>query len=178
VTSVLATLLLASLAGGIYSLARPAFLTQTTGDTTTYRVSPDSARRSAALLALAVATAITLLRRNVGPQLSWLAGVLLTIALACAVPVWHQFAIEVAVTPDAMTAPLRGGLLPGPPTTLNFADLTDLRFEGQNTGKRYQLCRTKNRQEIELDMGPLFTAAAEQLEANARAHDVHVWHSF
>jgi hypothetical protein len=178
VTLIVAGVLLAALATGIYSIARPSIVIETSGDVTTYRVSPDSTRRGALLLALAVLSAIVLLRREIGSQLKWIGGVLLTVAIACFVPLWHQAECQVTVTPDTITAPLRGGLFPGAATAINFADLSDLYFRGENSGTRYQICRTKKKAEIELDMGPLFSAALEQVEANARAHSVHVWHSF
>jgi hypothetical protein len=177
-TGVILLILVAALAGGVCSLARPSFSVETTGETTDYRVDPDSIRRSAALLAVAVASAITLLRREISPRLKRFAGIGLTVALASAAPLWHHAAARVILTPDTITVPLRGGLFPGRPTVLHFADLSDIYFQGERSGNRFQICRTRNNQQIELDCGPLSRIVSDPIETAARAHDVRVQHSF
>jgi hypothetical protein len=171
-------LLLASLTGAITSLARPSFTIQTSGETTEYRVAPASIERSAILLAVSVVSATALLLREIPRRLKKLAGSALVVALASTVPLWHHAVCRVTVTPETFTAPLRGGLFPGQLTVLRFADLADIFFQGERTGSRYQICRTRKNVRIELDCGPLSTILSGDIETPARAHQVRVFHSF
>jgi hypothetical protein len=176
VTNVLMLVLLAALAGGIFSLARPVVTIETVGDATHYRIDPDSVRRSAALLVLATATAIALIRREISRELKKIVAAMLTVALVCLVPVWHQSACHVIVTPDAVTAPLRGGLFPGSATTVQFDVLADIFFLGEQRASPYQIFRTKTGARIDLDFGSASAAATGQVEANAIAHGARVHH--
>jgi hypothetical protein len=176
VTNVLTLVLLAALAGAILSLARPVVTIETVGDATHYRVNPDSVRRSAALLVLAAATAVALIRREISRGLKKIAAALLTVAVVCLVPVWHQSACHVIVTPDSVTAPLRGGLFPGGATTIQLDGLADIFFRGEQQGSPYQIFRTKTGERIDLDFGSASAAATGQVEANATAHGARVHH--
>ena len=178
VTNVIVVVLLAALAGGIFSLARPALAIETVGDATHYRIDPESVRRSAALLVLAAATAFALLRREVSRELKKISGILLTAAVVCLVPVWHQSACHVIVTPATVTAPERGGLFPGAPTTVPLDNLADIYFQGERRGSRFQIFRTKTGERIDLDFGSAAAAATEQVDANATALGVRIHHSF
>jgi hypothetical protein len=178
VTQLLALVMLAALAGGILSLARPALVIETVGDATHYRIDPESVRRSAALPVLAAATAVALLRREVSRDLKKLSGILLTAAVVCLVPVWHQSACHVIVTPATVTAPERGGLFPGAPTTVPLDNLADIYFQGERRGSRFQIFRTKTGERIDLDFGSAAAAATEQVDANATAFGVRIHHSF
>jgi hypothetical protein len=178
VTNLITLVLLAALAGGIVSLARPSLSVETVGDATHYRVDPESVRRSAALLVFAAAAAVTLLRREVNWGLKRIAGMLLTAAVVCLVPVWHQSACHVIVTPATVTAPARGGLFPGSATTIQLDGLADIFFQNERTGSPYQIFRTKTGERIDLDFGAASAAASEQVAANANAFGVRVHHSF
>ena len=178
VTSVLTLVLLAALAGGIFSLARPSLIIETVDDATHYRVDPECVRRSAALLVLAAAATFALIRRNVTRGLKKLAVMLMTVAVVCLLPVWHQSACHVIVTPTTVTAPLRGGLAPGAMTTVGLDNLADIYFQGERTGSRYQIFRTKAGGRIDLDFGPAAATATAQVDANAQALGVRVHHSF
>jgi hypothetical protein len=178
VTNVLMLVLLAALAGGIASLARPALTIETVGDATHYRIDPESVRRSAALLVFAAAAAVTLLRREVNWGLKRIAGMLLTAAVVCLVPVWHQSACHVIVTPATVTAPARGGLFPGSATTIQLDGLADIFFQNERTGSPYQIFRMKTGGRTDLDFGAASAAATEQVAANANALGVRIHHSF
>jgi hypothetical protein len=103
---------------------------------------------------------------------------LLTVAVVCLVPVWHQSACHVIVTPATVTAPERGGLFPGAPTTVPLDNLADIYFQGERRGSRFQIFRTKTGERIDLDFGSAAAAATEQVDANATAFGVRIHHSF
>jgi len=125
---------------------------------------------------LAAATAVALIRREISRGIKKIAAALLTVAMVCLVPVWHQSACHVIVTPDTVTAPLRGGLFRGGATTIQLDGLADIFFRGEQHGSPYQIFRNKTGERIDLDFGPASAAATGQVEANAIAHGARIHH--
>jgi hypothetical protein len=165
---------LAALVAGVFTLVRPPIAVETVGDETRVSVSPDVVRRAAVSLLAAGAAAALLAWSAPSPRSREWGGIGLVLVAVLAVPVWHQRAARVVVTPDAVTAPTPSRLLPGAPATVRFDEVAFAHLSDRSDAGMFQYFLMKDGREVRLELGPLMDEAGRLIDAHARGKGARV----
>jgi hypothetical protein len=155
-----------------WMLMRPAVVVSVAGDRTTIELAPAMVPRELAALGAAFVCAV----------LAWVVvgwrrsiGLGLVVAVLLPMVVWHQNAARVVLTPDTLTAPTEGRLLPGAPTTVRFDQVAMLWLTSRDRrSSRFQQCRMKDGREIRFELGPLIDEAGPLIERYGRERGARV----
>lgn len=156
----------------VWMLMRPAVAVSVDGDQTTIQISSEMMAREWGALWVAFACA-----GMAWVAVGWRRSIVLGLVVAVLLPVvvWHQNAARVVITPDALTAPTEGRLLPGAPATVRFDQVAWLWLTSRDRrSSRFQQCRMKDGREVRFELGPLIDEAGPIVERYARERGARV----
>jgi hypothetical protein len=156
----------------VWMLVRPRVEVVVAGDRTTIQISPEMMAWEWAALWVAFACA-----GLAWVAVGWRRSIVLGLVLAVVLPVvvWHQNAARVVITPDTLTAPTEGRLLPGAPATVRFDRVAWfwLTSRDKRSG-RSQHCQMKDGRQIWFELGPLIDEAGPLIEQYGRERGARV----
>jgi len=167
----------AAVGAAIVRLAEPAVIVTRGPGRLAYAVERGHVSVTALLFAGAAVLAAAIFFTRPHRGIAILAALVVTLSIGFGLGLWHQAVARAELTPTTLIAPARvRGIFPGNPVTVRLDKLAMLELVGDPREREthYQRAYAAPGQYVDLDLGPLYGAAEDDLIAAAERLGVKV----